>query len=292
MSGILLAQQILNGLLDGVYYLLIALGLSLIFSLGGIVNLAHGAFFAIGAYLTLVISPYLGLSGALVLSPVAVALLGVVIERLLFTRFYRSDPILSLLLTFGLAMVAEQALRMIFGAPPLSYSIPQDLRGQVAIGSFIYSFYRVVLLGIATACVAGLWFLLRMTAFGRVVRAGVQNPDMVGALGISLQPYMSAVAALGIGLAGLAGVLLAPIYAVHPAMGNEIITPAFVVVVIGGLGSFWGVVVAALLVGLVKGVMVGIGYSAASTAAIYLLMLLVLVFRPRGLFGERITRFE
>ena len=292
MSGILLAQQILNGLLDGVYYLLIALGLSLIFSLGGIVNLAHGAFFAIGAYLTLVISPYLGFSGALVLSPVAVALLGVVIERLLFTRFYRSDPILSLLLTFGLAMVAEQALRMIFGAPPLSYSIPQDLRGQVAIGSFIYSFYRVVLLGIATACVAGLWFLLRMTAFGRVVRAGVQNPDMVGALGISLQPYMSAVAALGIGLAGLAGVLLAPIYAVHPAMGNEIITPAFVVVVIGGLGSFWGVVVAALLVGLVKGVIVGIGYSAASTAAIYLLMLLVLVFRPRGLFGERITRFE
>ena len=292
MSGILLAQQILNGLLDGVYYLLIALGLSLIFSLGGIVNLAHGAFFAIGAYLTLVISPYLGFSGALVLSPVAVAMLGVVIERLLFTRFYRSDPILSLLLTFGLAMVAEQALRMIFGAPPLSYSIPQDLRGQVAIGSFIYSFYRVVLLGIATACVAGLWFLLRMTAFGRVVRAGVQNPDMVGALGISLQPYMSAVAALGIGLAGLAGVLLAPIYAVHPAMGNEIITPAFVVVVIGGLGSFWGVVVAALLVGLVKGVMVGIGYSAASTAAIYLLMLLVLVFRPRGLFGERITRFE
>jgi len=285
MSGILLAQQILNGLLDGVYYLLIALGLSLIFSLGGIVNLAHGAFFAIGAYLTLVISPYLGFSGAFVLSPVAVALLGVVIERLLFTRFYRADPILSLLLTFGLAMVAEQALRMIFGAPPLSYSIPPDLRGQVAIGSFIYSFYRVVLLGIAVVCVAALWFLLRKTAFGRVVRAGVQNPDMVGALGISLQPYMSAVA-------GLAGVLLAPIYAIHPAMGNEIITPAFVVVVIGGLGSFWGVVVAALLVGLVKGVMVGIGYSAASTAAIYLLMLLVLVFRPRGLFGERITRFE
>jgi branched-chain amino acid transport system permease protein len=292
MSGILLAQQVLNGLLDGVYYLLIALGLSLIFSLGGIVNLAHGAFFAIGAYLTLVISPYLGFGGALVFSPVAVALLGVVIERLLFTRFYRSDPILSLLLTFGLAMVAEQALRMIFGAPPLSYSIPDALRGQVVVGTFIYSFYRVVLLGIAAACVAGLWMLLRLTAFGRVVQAGVQNPDMVGALGISLQPYMSAVAALGIGLAGLAGVLLAPIYAVHPAMGNEIITPAFVVVVIGGLGSFWGVVVAALLVGLVKGVMVGIGYSAASTAAIYLLMLLVLVFRPRGLFGERITRFE
>src|SRR5713226_5170287 len=202
MSAILLAQQILNGLLDGVYYLLIALGLSLIFSLGGIVNLAHGAFYAIGAYLTLVISPYLGFGGAFVAAPVAVALFGVVIERTLFRRFYRSDPILSLLLTFGLAMVAEQALRMIFGAPPLSYSIPPWLRGQVAIGSFIYSFYRVVLLGIAATCIAGLWLLLQKTPFGRVVRAGVQNPDMVGALGISLQPYMSAVRRSASGLRG------------------------------------------------------------------------------------------
>ena len=121
MSAMLLAQQILNGLLDGVYYLLIALGLSLIFSLGGIVNLAHGAFYAIGAYLTLVLSPYIGFGGSFIAAPVVVALLGMVIERTLFRRFYRSDPILSLLMTFGLAMVAEQALRMIFGAPPLSY---------------------------------------------------------------------------------------------------------------------------------------------------------------------------
>jgi branched-chain amino acid transport system permease protein len=289
---LLLVQHILNGLLAGAYYLLIALGLSLIFSLGGIVNLAHGAFYAIGAYLTLVLSPYVGFGGSLILSPVAVALLGVLIERFLFRRFYRSDPILSLLLTFGLAMVAEQALRMIFGAPPLSYSIPQALRGQIFLGDFVYSYYRTVLLAIAIGCVAALWVLLHKTSFGRVVRAGVQNPDMVGALGISLEPYMAAVAALGIGLAGLAGVLLAPIYAVHPAMGAEIITPAFVVVVIGGLGSFWGVVLAALLVGLVKGMMVAVGYSAGSTAAIYLLMLLVLLFRPRGLLGERITRFE
>ncbi|WP_460451178.1 branched-chain amino acid ABC transporter permease [Alsobacter sp. SYSU BS001988] len=292
MTLVLFLQQVLNGLLDGVYYLLIALGLSLIFSLGGIVNLAHGAFYAIGAYLTLVLSPYVGFGGSLILSPVAVALLGVLIERFLFRRFYRSDPILSLLLTFGLAMVAEQALRMIFGAPPLSYSIPQALRGQIFLGDFVYSYYRTVLLAIAIGCVAALWVLLHKTSFGRVVRAGVQNPDMVGALGISLEPYMAAVAALGIGLAGLAGVLLAPIYAVHPAMGAEIITPAFVVVVIGGLGSFWGVVLAALLVGLVKGMMVAVGYSAGSTAAIYLLMLLVLLFRPRGLLGERITRFE
>src|SRR5205807_10345502 len=129
VSLMLLAQQVLNGLLDGVYYLLIALGLSLIFSLGGIVNLAHGAFYAIGAYLTLVISPWLGFGGAFVVAPVAVALFGVLIERTLFRRFYRADPILSLLLTFGLAMVAEQVLRMIFGASPLSYSIPLWLRG-------------------------------------------------------------------------------------------------------------------------------------------------------------------
>ena len=288
----LFIQQVLNGLLDGVYYLLIALGLSLIFSLGGIVNLAHGAFYAIGAYLTIVLAPHIGFGGAMVASPVLVALIGIVVERGLFQRFYRSDPILSLLLTFGLAMVAEQSLRMIFGAPPLSFSIPPALRGQIFIGDFIYSRYRAMLLLIAAGCVLGLWFLLQRTAFGRVVRAGVQNPDMVGALGISLQPYMVAVAGIGIGLAGLAGVLLAPIYSIHPAMGQEIITPAFVVVVIGGLGSFWGVVVAALMVGLVKGITIGLGFTQWSTAVIYLMMLLVLLFRPRGLFGERIQRFE
>jgi branched-chain amino acid transport system permease protein len=292
--SILLLSQILNGLLDGVYYLLIALGLSLIFSLGGIVNLAHGAFYAIGAYLTVVLADRLGLGfgGALIVSPVAVALFGILIERFLFRRFYRSDPILSLLLTFGLAMVAEQSLRMIFGAAPLSYGIPQELRGQIFIGNFVYSYYRTILLGIAIVCVGLLWLLLNRTAFGRVVRAGVQSPDMVGALGISLEPYMAAVAALGIGLAGLAGVLLAPIYSIHPAMGQEIITPAFVVVVIGGLGSFWGVVVAALLVGLIKGLTVAAGYAQFSTAVIYAMMLIVLLVRPRGLFGERIQRFE
>src|SRR5438046_9304946 len=124
MSAMLLAQQILNGLLDGVYYLLIALGLSWIFSLGGIVNLAHGAFYAIGAYLTVVLSPMIGFGGSIVASPVLVGILGVIIERTLFRRFYRADPGLSLILTFGLAMVAEQPLRMIFGAPALSYFIP------------------------------------------------------------------------------------------------------------------------------------------------------------------------
>jgi len=289
---LLFLQHLINGLLAGAYYLLIALGLSLIFSLGGIVNLAHGAFYAIGAYLAVSIGQHLGFTGAVLISPVVVGLLGVAIERLLFRRFYRVDPALSLLLTFGLAMVAEQALRMIFGAPPLSWSIPPELRGQVFIGDFIYPRYRLLLLGVAVLCVAGLWFLLQRTPFGRVVRAGVQNPDMVGALGISLEPYMAAVAFLGVGLAGVAGVMLAPIFTIHPAMGAEIITSAFVVVVIGGLGSFWGVVLAAGIVGLSKGAITAVGYPEFSEAGIYLLMLLVLLARPRGLFGERIQRFE
>jgi len=289
---VLFLQHLLNGLLAGAYYLLIALGLSLIFSLGGIVNLAHGAFYAIGAYLAVTIGDHLGFTGAVLISPVLVGLLGVAIERLLFRRFYKQDPALSLLLTFGLAMVAEQSLRMIFGAPPLSWSIPQALRGQLVVGNFIYPYYRVLIIGVAALCVGGLWFLLQKTPFGRVVRAGVQSPDMVGALGISLQPYMALIAFLGIGLAGLAGVMLAPIFAIHPAMGAEIITSAFVVVVIGGLGSFWGVVAAALIVGITKGLVTAAGYPQYSEAAIYLLMLVVLLVRPRGLFGERIQRFE
>jgi branched-chain amino acid transport system permease protein len=289
---VLFVQHLLNGLLAGAYYLLIALGLSLIFSLGGIVNLAHGAFYAIGAYLAVSIGQKLGFTGAVLLSPIAVGLIGVAVERLLLRRFYKADPTLSLLLTFGLAMVVEQVLRMVYGAPPLSWSIPQELRGQVILGDFFYPRYRLLVLAVAVACVAGLWFLLQRTPFGRVVRAGVQNPDMVGALGISLEPYMAAVAFLGIGLAGLAGVMLAPIFSIHPAMGAEIITSAFVVVVIGGIGSFWGVVIAAVIVGVAKGVVTALGYPQYSEAAIYALMLLVLLVRPRGLLGERIQRFE
>ncbi|BAT61697.1 high-affinity branched-chain amino acid transport system permease protein LivH [Variibacter gotjawalensis] len=291
MQFVFVLEQVLNGLLSGAYYLLIALGLSLIFSLGGIVNLAHGGFYAIGAYAAVVLTQRLGFAPAFVLSPLLVAMLGVVIERLLFRRFYRADPILSLLLTFGLAMVIEQGLRIIFGASPQPFSIPPELRGQIFLGDFIYPRYRVIVLGIATLAVTATWFIVYRTAFGRVVRAGVQNPDMVAALGISLSPYMTAIAALGIGLAGLAGVMLAPISGVHPAMGAEILTSAFVVVVIGGLGSFWGVIAAAALVGVVKGVTIYFNPSWGE-ASMYLLMALVLLVRPRGLFGERIERFE
>ena len=291
MQIVFLLEQILNGVLVGGYYLLIALGLSLIFSLGGVVNLAHGAFYALGAYLAVEITKHLGFGGAVVIAPILIGILGVFFERFLLRKFYSADPILGLLLTFGLAMVAEQVIRLIWGASPLPASIPTAFRGQISIGDFMYSRYRLLMLAVVLAVLAGIWLLLNKTAFGRVVRAGVQKPDMVAVLGIRLQPYMTAIVVLGVGLAALAGVLFAPISGVHPAMGSDIMTAAFVVVVIGGLGSFWGVVLAALLVGVVRGVTVQF-YAPAGEASMYLLMLLVLMFRPRGLLGERIERFE
>ena len=291
MQFLFLLEQVVNGLVLGGYYLLIALGLSLIFSVGGVVNLSHGAFYAFGAYIALEIAKYFGFTAGVVLSPLAVALLGILFERYLLRRFYDADPILSLLVTFGLAMVAEQLIRVIWGASPLPASMPAVFKGAIFLGDFMFSRYRLLLLAVVALVLAGVWLLLNKTAFGRVVRAGIQRPDMVAALGIRLQPYMTAVVMLGVGMAGLAGALFAPITVVHPAMGAEILIVAFVVVVIGGLGSFWGVVISAFLVGVVRGVTIHFE-PAAGEASMYALMFLVLMFRPRGLLGERIEKFE
>src|SRR4051812_44707247 len=148
MQLTLIVEQVINGLFVGAIYLLIALGLSLIFSVGGIVNLAHGAFYAIGAYISVEITNRLGFGPAVALSPVPVALLGILFERFILRRFYTSDPILSLLVTFGLAMVAEQAIRMLWGSPPLPASIPQALRGSVFVGDFLFSRYRLLILAV------------------------------------------------------------------------------------------------------------------------------------------------
>jgi len=291
MQLLFLLEQVVNGLVLGGYYLLIALGLSLIFSVGGVVNLAHGAFYALGAYISLEIARYLGFGPAVVISPVAVAMLGILFERFILRRFYTADPILSLLVTFGLAMVVEQLIRIIWGAAPLPASMPQALKGSVVLGDFLFSRYRLLLLAVVAVVLTGIWLLLNKTSFGRVVRAGIQRPDMVAALGIRLQPYMTVIVMLGVGMAALGGALFAPIALVHPAMGAEIIAVAFVVVVIGGLGSFWGVVLAALLVGVVRGITINY-LPAAGEASMYVLMFVVLLLRPRGLLGERIEKFE
>lgn len=287
----LLLEQIVNGLLVGSYYVLLSLGLSLIFSLGGVVNLAHGAFYAIGAYLAVEAEKRFGFFGAMALSPVGVAIIGMLIERFALRRLYNRDPMLGLLFTFGLALVAEQSLRMIWGTTGLPFSMPDALRGVLIAGEFIYSYYRLFILATAVIAVGAIWWLLHRTAFGMVVRAGTRDPDMVRALGINLRPTLTAVFALGVGLAGLAGVLSAPLAGVQPAMGTEILTATFVVVVIGGLGSFWGVVLAGLLVGAVRGVTVYY-FPPAAEASMYLLMVLILLFRPRGLMGEKFEKFE
>jgi branched-chain amino acid transport system permease protein len=291
MAAVYLLEQVINGLLSGGYYLLIALGLSMIFSLGGIVNLAHGAFYAIGAYFAIEVSVVWGFGSAIIISPILVGLIGIAFERFILRRFYSADPIISLLLTFGLSMVIEQLIRMAWGAAPLASSIPTALRGNIVVGEFLYSRYRLIILGAVILLLVAIWFLLNSTSFGRVVRAGVQKPEMVAALGIKLQPYMTGIVVIGVMLAAIAGVMFSPIVGVHPAMGSEIMTAAFVVVVIGGLGSFWGVVLAAILVGVVKGITIHF-IPPAGEASMYLLMVLVLLFRPRGLFGERIERFD
>jgi branched-chain amino acid transport system permease protein len=288
---VLLLEQIVNGLLVGSYYILLSLGLSLIFSLGGVVNLAHGAFYAVGAYLAWEVEKRAGFFGAMALSPVGVALIGMLVERFALRRLYSKDPMLGLLFTFGLALTAEQALRMIWGSTGLPFALPDALRGQLILGDFIYSYYRLFMLAVAAVAVGGCWLLLNKTAFGMVVRAGTRDAEMVRALGINLRPTLTAVFALGVALAGLAGVLSAPLAGVQPAMGTEILTATFVVVVIGGLGSFWGVVLAGLLVGAVRGVTIYF-YPPAAEASMYLLMVLLLLFRPRGLMGERFEKFE
>jgi branched-chain amino acid transport system permease protein len=291
ISPTILLEHLANGLVVGAYYTTLALGLSLIFGLGGVVNLAHGAFYALGAYLALEAQRWGGFGGALVVSPLLVALIGMGIEMAFLRRLYRGDPLLGLLFTFGLAMVGEQAVRIVWGASGQPFVIPPALRGFVTVGDFVYSRYRLAVIGVTGLAIGGLWLALEKTPWGMVVRAGTRDPEMVRALGIGLGPYLTAVFGVGVALAGLAGVLSAPLAGVYPAMGNEIGTAAFVVVVIGGLGSFWGPVVAGLLVGLIRAVTV-LFWPPAAEASMYALMALVLLLRPRGLMGERWERFE
>ena len=287
----LLLEQILNGLLVGTYYTLLALGLSIIFSLGGVVNLAHGAFYAVGAYLIVFLSELIGFPVAFVVTPILVGMIGIIVETFFLRRIYTKDPILTLLFTFGLAMSAEQVLRLSFGASGIPFSIPEFLSGQLHLGSFIYSYYRLAILAVTTVSIGGLWLLFNKTSFGLIMRAGVADSEMVRAMGISIKPILSLVFAIGVGLAAVAGSMSASLTGVQPAMGNDIVTAAFVICVFGGLGSFWGMVFAGLLVGVLKGV-TALYIPPAAEGSIYALMVLVLIFRPRGMFGIRFDRLE
>ena len=285
-----LLSQIVNGLVLGTLYVLIALELSLVFGLLGIVNFAHGAFVALGAHFALSLQQQFGWP-AVVFAPLLAGICGAVVEVVLIRRMYNKEPLLTLILTFALALLMEALMREVWGSGGQPFSPPPIFKGFVEYGAVLITTYRLAVLCITALLLVGLWVLLTRTPFGRILRAGSRDPEMVGLLGINLPRLMTTTFALGCFLAGAAGLLAAPLWTVTPSMGAAAIMPAFVIVTIGGLGSYAGAIVAGLLVGVVTALAVQF-QPQASTAAMYILMVLVLLVRPRGLFGERWERFE
>jgi len=284
-------QFFINGIVLGAIYVLLAVGLSIIFGMIGIVNLTHGILYMLGAYATVTVTPYIGFFPSLVLSPLLVALFGMAIEAAFLRRIYKGDPALGLLFTFGLAMFLEQMVRWIWGTQGIPFQIPEALRGAIAMGPIVYSKYRYFVGLCAVLTIAGLWYFLEKTPYGVIIRAGSRDPDMVRVLGISLRPVFTAVFGLGVALAALSGVLASPLAGVEPAMGTNTGTFAFVVVVIGGLGSFWGSVISGLMVGVVESFCIFF-WPPMADASKFALMIAILLLRPRGLLGRRWERFE
>ncbi len=286
----LLVSQLANGLVLGGLYVLIAIGLSIIFGLLGIVNFAHGAFFALGAYFGLTLYNQFGWP-AVVLAPLLVGVFGMVVERLLIRHLYDKDPLISLIVTFALALLIEALTRVIWGGLGQPFEQPEWLSGIFLWGPVLITRYRFAVFATTVLLLLGLWAFMQFTPYGRILRAGSRDPEMVGLLGIPLPRVLTAVFGLGCCLAGIAGVLAAPLWTVYPAMQEGAIMPAFVVVTIGGLGSFAGAVIAGLLVGVVTTMTIQFE-PAAANAVMYVFMAVVLLLRPRGLLGERWERFE
>jgi branched-chain amino acid transport system permease protein len=286
----MIVSQAANGLVLGFLYVLIAVGLSIIFGMLGIINFAHGAFFATGAYLALMLYREFGW-GAALLAPIATGLIGIFAEVVLIRRLYGKEPLLSLILTFALALFIEAILRLVFGSAPLPFSQPRFLAGFVEYGPILITKYRIVVLAVTVCALIAFWSFLKYTPFGRIIRAGSRDPEMVGLLGINLPIVLSSVFGIGCLLAGLAGMLAGPLWTVNPSMAAGAIMPAFVIVTIGGLGSYAGAIIAGVLVGIVTSMTIQF-YPDWSGAAMYILMAIILLVRPRGLLGERWERFE
>jgi branched-chain amino acid transport system permease protein len=286
----IVVSQIANGLVLGVIYTVIAMGLTIILGLLGIINFAHGAFFALGAYFALTLYQIYGWP-ALVLAPVGVALVGVALEMSLIRRVYGKDPLRGMILTFAIAMGIEAVISVVWGTAQHSLPAPQWLFGFIEYGPIFITNYRAAILVVVVAILLALWTFLRFTSLGRILRAGGRDAEMVGLLGINLPVVWTWTFGLGAGLAAAAGVLAAPIWQISPTMSAGAIMPAFVVVAIGGLGSHVGAIVAGLAVGVVTALSIQF-WPAASSAAMYVLMVVTLMIRPRGLFGVKWERFE
>jgi len=286
----ILVSQVANGLVLGFVYVLIAVGLSITFGLLGVINFAHGAFFALGAYFAWQMYHWFGWS-AVILAPPLVGLVGMAVEATIIRRLYGKEPLLSLIVTFALALLIEALIRLVWGADGKPFNPPPIFSGIVEFGPLLITKYRVAVLGATAATLVGLWAFLAFTPYGRILRAGSRDPEMVELLGINLPRVLTAVFGLGCALAAIAGVLAAPLWTVSPSMSANAVMPAFVVVAIGGLGSFLGAVVAGLAVGVVTAVTIQF-WPEAAAASMYALMFAIMLLRPRGLFGERWERFE
>ena len=282
-----LFQQLLVGLINGSFYALLSLGLAVIFGMLNIVNFAHGALYMVGAFCAYFLLNEIGLNYwfALILSPLIVGAFGALIERLLLKRLAGLDPLYSLLLTFGLALVIEGVFQNYFGSSGLPYAIPKELGGGRNLGFMFLPNYRAWVIVFSVVICFSTWFLIEKTRLGAYLRAATENPTLVRAFGVNVPRMITLTYAFGIGLAALAGVLAAPIYQVRPGMGTDIISVVFAVVVIGGMGSILGSIVTGFALGVIEG-LTKVFYPEASNTVVFVIMAIVLLIRPAGLFGR------
>jgi branched-chain amino acid transport system permease protein len=281
----LILFNVFNGLIVGAFYALMALGLSLILNLSGVINFAHGGFLALGGYFAYTLIPFIGFWGALLLAPVLAAALGLLVERVLIRRLYGRDPLYSLLLTFGLALIFEDVTRYIWGAQSVPYQIPGWLATPLSTDFFFLTGYRLFMVALVVAAVAGLFYILSRTRLGMRIRAGTLDLDTVSVLGVNVRVLRTLNFGLGIYLAGLAGVLAAGQQGLSPTLGLTLIMPSFVAIIVGGLGSLPGTLLGGLLIGVASN-LTTVYFPSATEAVMYVMMGLVLLIRPRGLLGE------
>lgn len=298
-----LLPHLINGVSLGLLFALIALGFMLIVGVMETINLAHGSLFALGMYFALFfVAPKLGFMPeaqawymalpigtryllALLLAPVFVGLFGMLLE-LCMRRTYGRDPLYGLLLTFGAALVIEELIRVVWGSTEKQMPLPEAISGAFLMGGLIYSKYRFFAAGFAILMIGLLWMFLEKTPYGAIIKAGAHDSEMVRALGINLSRLRLLVFGLGVALAAIAGVVMAPIWGIRPHVGVDAVVPAFLIIVLGGVGSLWGAVIAGLMVGMVVG-LTGAYASEWSLMAMYLLFIAVVTFRSRGLFGKK-----
>lgn len=281
----LILFNVFNGLIIGAFYALMALGLSLILNLSGVINFAHGGFLAIGAYLAYALIPHIGFWGALLVAPLLTAAIGLVVERFLIRRLYGRDPLYSLLLTFGLAFIIEDGTRYIWGPQTLPFSVPDWLSSPLSEQFFFLTGYRLFMVLLVVAVVIGLFYILNRTRLGIRIRAGTSDLETVSVLGVNVRILRNLNFGLGIYLAGLAGVLAAGMLGLQPTIGSSLIMPSFVAIIVGGLGSLPGTLLGGLLIGVASG-LTAVFFPSASEAVIYVMMAIVLLVRPQGLLGE------